>query len=161
VVQDLPGLKEQGLGSFPKLLSRWIRNMKKRKTARPFYRHSEWTEVFIVRCPPRLYISCPLQPVRTGGNNLPKLQLFQEKRKLVLLYLRELLRSSKSKAWGLVPGFGRSLLFKATLDISRSLQTFFLTGASDLSLGEEPGNENSTERMNCVWQRQVLGEMSC
>lgn len=93
----------------------------------------------------------------------PKLQLFQEKRRNsgFPLHLRELLRSSKSEAWGLVPGFGRSLLFKATLDISRSLQTFFSrSGAPDLSFGEELGNENSTEKINCGWQRGVLGDVS-
>lgn len=126
MVQDLPSLEEQG---FPKLLSRQVRNMEKEKIATPIYTlvFSEWTGGFIVRCPPRLYISSTLLPLRTGGNNPPKLQLFQEKRRNsgFPLHLRELLRSSKSEAWGLVPGFGRSLLFKATLDISRSLQTVF------------------------------------
>ena len=82
MVQDLTGLEEQGLASFPKLLSRQDRNTEKRKIATPIYTlvFRERTEGFIVRCPPRLYMSSPLWPVRTGGNKPPKLQLFQEKR---------------------------------------------------------------------------------
>lgn len=51
--------EEQDLGSFPKLLSSWVRNMGKRKTSTPIHTLvlGEWPEGFGARRPLELYMS--------------------------------------------------------------------------------------------------------
>lgn len=155
----------QAWGLSPSSLPGGLGTWRRGKVTTPVYTlvFSERTEEFILRCPLKFYISSPQWPGRTGGNDTPKLQLFQEKREnsRFPLRLREILRSSKKTAWGSCLALAGACCSGPLWTSLEACRLFFLTGAPYLSLGEDPGNENSSERMNCGWQRGALGEVSC